>query len=138
MTAMPHYEAKISSKGQLRIPDAVREHLDLKPGDIVDFVIDDVVRSVHILVRNKGVPEPSGEFDRPPGGRAAAFAEMDEATGEYVAEKQSGVGRHSIFDRLEELKLPSIGRTVTQADIDAAIGEAMDEQERRIRNQCRR
>jgi antitoxin PrlF len=48
------------------------------------------------------------------------------------------IRRRSIFDRLEELKLPSIGRPVTRADIDAAIGDEMEEQERRIRNQYRR
>jgi AbrB family looped-hinge helix DNA binding protein len=48
------------------------------------------------------------------------------------------IRRRSIFDRLDELKLPSIGRPVTREDIDAAIGEAMEEQERRIRNQRRR
>ena len=31
------------------------------------------------------------------------------------------IRRRSIFDRLDELKLPSIGRPVTKADIDAAI-----------------
>ena len=45
------------------------------------------------------------------------------------------VRRRSIFERLSELKLPSIGRPVTRADIDAAIGEAMDEQEQRVRSQ---
>jgi AbrB family looped-hinge helix DNA binding protein len=48
------------------------------------------------------------------------------------------IHRRSIFDRLDELKLPSIGRPVTREDIDAAVGEAMEEQERRIRNQRRR
>ncbi len=37
---MPHYQAKMSSKGQLTIPSAVREHFDLKTGDIVDFYFD--------------------------------------------------------------------------------------------------
>jgi hypothetical protein len=45
--------------------------------------------------------------------------------------------RRSIFDRLEELELPSIGRPVTRADIDATIGKAMEEQKRRVRNQRR-
>ena len=94
---MPHYQAKISFEGQLTIPSAVREHFDLKAGDIVDFYVDDADRSVRMLVRNK-----------------------------------------SIFDRLDELKLPSIGRPVTREDIDAAIGEEMEEQERRIRGQRRR
>ena len=86
---MPHYEARMSSNGELAIPSAVREHFDLKAGDIVDFYIDDADRSVRILARNK-----------------------------------------SIFDRLDELKLPSIGRPVTREDIDAAIAEEMEEQER--------
>ena len=86
---MPHYQAKMSAEGQLTIPSAVREHFDLKAGDIVDFYVDDADRSVRMLVRNK-----------------------------------------SIFDRLDELKLPSIGRPVTREDIDAAIGEEMEEQER--------
>jgi len=82
---------------QLTIPLAVREHFDLKAGDIVDFYVDDADLSVRMLVRNK-----------------------------------------SIFDRLDELKLASIGRPVTQEDIDAAISEGMEEQERRIRGQRRR
>jgi antitoxin PrlF len=94
---MPHYQAKMSAEGQLTIPSAVREHFDLKAGDIVDFYVDDADRSVRMLVRNK-----------------------------------------SIFDRLDELKLPSIGRPVTREDIDAAIGEEMEEQERRIQDQYRR
>ncbi len=45
--------------------------------------------------------------------------------------------RQSIFERLDELKLPPLGRPLTQADIDLAIGEAMTEQEVRIRKQRR-
>ena len=35
-------------------------------------------------------------------------------------------GQRSFFDGLYELKLPSIGRPVTRADIDAAIDEEID------------
>ena len=38
---MAHYQAKMSSKGQLATPSAVREHFNLKTGDIVDFYDDD-------------------------------------------------------------------------------------------------
>jgi antitoxin PrlF len=96
MRAMPHYQARMSSKGQLTVPSAVRKHFDLKAGDIVDFYVDDTERSVRMLARNK-----------------------------------------SFFDGLDELKLPSIGRPVTREDIDAAIAEEMEEQERRIRGQRR-
>jgi antitoxin PrlF len=33
--------AKLTSKGQLVIPQPVRQHLNLQPGDRVDFVIQD-------------------------------------------------------------------------------------------------
>jgi antitoxin PrlF len=35
--------------------------------------------------------------------------------------------RKSIFDNLDELRLPSRGKPLTQADIDDAITDAMDE-----------
>ena len=41
--------------------------------------------------------------------------------------------RRSIFDRLDEMKLPSLGRPPTQQDIDDAVTEAMNEQEERSR-----
>lgn len=43
--------------------------------------------------------------------------------------------RKSIFEDLDELLLPSLGRPLTQKDIDDAIGEEMDAQESRIRNE---
>lgn len=45
------------------------------------------------------------------------------------------VKRRSIFENFEELQLPALGRPLTQKDIDDAVGEAMIEQEQRIRNQ---
>jgi hypothetical protein len=47
------------------------------------------------------------------------------------AKPSKGNPGHSIFDRLDRPKLPSIGRPLAQAHIDAAIAEAMEEQERR-------
>ena len=41
--------------------------------------------------------------------------------------------KRSIFERLDELKLPSLGRPLTQKDIENAITEAMIEKERRSR-----
>ena len=43
------------------------------------------------------------------------------------------VRRRSILDRLDELKLPSLGRPFTQEDIENAITEAMVDKERRSR-----
>jgi AbrB family looped-hinge helix DNA binding protein len=41
--------------------------------------------------------------------------------------------RRSIFERLDELKLPPLGRPLTQEDIEKAITETMIEKERRSR-----
>lgn len=43
------------------------------------------------------------------------------------------IRRRSVFERLDELKLPSLGRPLTQADIDEAVAQAMIEKERRSR-----
>lgn len=40
--------------------------------------------------------------------------------------------KRSIFERLDELKLPSLGRPLTQADIDNSVAEAMLEKYGRI------
>jgi antitoxin PrlF len=45
----------------------------------------------------------------------------------------SAVRRRSIFDRLDELKLPSLGRAVTDNDIRDAVTAAMTAQENRVR-----
>jgi AbrB family looped-hinge helix DNA binding protein len=37
------------------------------------------------------------------------------------------IRRRSIFERMDELKLPSPGRPLTQADIDESVAEAMRE-----------
>ena len=41
--------------------------------------------------------------------------------------------KRSVFERIDELKLPSLGRPLTQEDIDNAIAEAMVQKESRSR-----
>lgn len=48
------------------------------------------------------------------------------------------IGRRSIFDSLKEPEPLSLGRQLTQEDIYNAVGEAMTEKEKRIREQWRR
>jgi len=43
------------------------------------------------------------------------------------------IKRRSVFERLDELKLPPLGRPLTQEDIETAISEAVTEKERRSR-----
>jgi antitoxin PrlF len=90
---MPHYEAKMSAAGQLTIPEAVRKHFDLKPGDIVDFYVDAEDGSVRIMARNKSISDYPIGFDLPPGERPATFGELDEAVSEYLSEKDERISR---------------------------------------------
>ena len=84
---MAHYQAKMSSTGQLAIPSAGPEHFNLKTGDIVDFYVDDADRSTRILARNNSIFDGLEDLKLPRGGH------MDEAIGEYLAEKHERISR---------------------------------------------
>jgi bifunctional DNA-binding transcriptional regulator/antitoxin component of YhaV-PrlF toxin-antitoxin module len=91
---MPHYQAEMASKGELTIPEAVREHFDMKTGDIVDFYIDDTDRSVRLLVRNKSIFDRREDLKLPSLGWPVTVEEMDEAIGDYLAEKHERISRN--------------------------------------------
>ncbi len=71
--------AKLTSRGQLVIPQPVRQHLDLQPGDRVDFLIQDdgevIVRPAVSDVRAlKGIlPRPA---------KSVSIEDMDRAVRE--------------------------------------------------------
>jgi antitoxin PrlF len=92
---MPHYQAKLSSKGQLTVPAPVREHFELKTGDLVDFYVEPSERAVRMVARNKSILDLIGALDahRPQRGRAVTIKEMDEAVGEYLADKHKRISR---------------------------------------------
>ena len=50
---MPHYQAKMSAEGQLTIPSAVRQHFDLKAGDIVQLSIPGLGVQTQKIVKYK-------------------------------------------------------------------------------------
>ena len=77
--------ATITSKGQTTIPKAVRDKLNLKPGDQIDFVFEDDGRIV-IRARNKRLEDIIGILKRP-GQPTLSVEEMDEAIGEAAAER---------------------------------------------------
>ena len=70
MTAAPAV-AKITTKGQVTIPQSVREHLGLREGDQIEFVTENGQMVVRPL-RAKADP-----FDRW-SGRLPAFQSLDE------------------------------------------------------------
>ncbi len=67
----------ITSKGQTTIPRKIREHLHLKPGDKVDFIIEDSGRVV-LEPSTLDVKELKGILHRP-GMKAVSTEEMNDA-----------------------------------------------------------
>ena len=78
-------EATLTTKGQVTIPKAVRDHLKLETGARLDFVIEDdgtvVVKPVTRHVR-----ELAGLLYRP-GHRRVTVREMDKAIGAHLRKR---------------------------------------------------
>jgi antitoxin PrlF len=70
-------EATLTSKGQITIPKAVRDHLGLDTGARVDFVID-TDGTVVLRPVTRPVHELAGLLHQP-GRRAVSIQEMDAA-----------------------------------------------------------
>jgi len=89
-----HHEAKMTSKGQITVPSAVREFLELKAGDVVDFYVGDQGR-VEIIARNKPVSELFGmlntHVDLSQG--PLTQASIDEAISDHLAEEDERITR---------------------------------------------
>ena len=69
-------KAKLTSKGQITVPKAVRIKLNLKPGDRVLFTFDDD-GAVRIRAANKDISSLVGILPAPK--RAASLEEIDES-----------------------------------------------------------
>jgi AbrB family looped-hinge helix DNA binding protein len=69
--------ATLTSKGQTVIPKAIRDHLGLKPGDSLDFVVQD---SGEVLIRpaTEDIRRLKGLLHRP-GRLPVSVAEMNQA-----------------------------------------------------------
>ena len=82
---MPHFEARMSSKGQITVPAPVRELLKLKEGE----------RSggpVRIIARNKKIRDLRGILHEP-GAEPVTRATIAEAIGEHLSEKHERISR---------------------------------------------
>lgn len=64
-------EAKLTSKGQITLPKAIREHLQLRTGDRLEFLVDDdgtvrlwpVTRDVTVLKGMLSAPKRAVSID---------------------------------------------------------------------------
>lgn len=89
---MPHYEAKMSSKGQITVPAEVRAQLNLKEGDRVDFYVDPTIKKVQIVARNTKLADLRGILG-PFEGPLLSLEEIDQGIGDYLAEKDERIKR---------------------------------------------
>ena len=71
-------EARMTSKGQITVPKAVRVRLNLKPGDRVLFVVEDD-GTARLRAVNKSISSLTGVL--PPPKRKATVEEIEEAIG---------------------------------------------------------
>ena len=75
--------AKVTSKGQITLPKAVRDRLHLKAGDVVEFVERD--GETLVRPRNLRAVDLAGILGAPPSGETLTIEEMDEAVMEAAA-----------------------------------------------------
>ncbi len=78
------FVATMTSKGQMTVPKEVRDDLNIKPGDKIEFVKE---RGHYLFKpRNLKASDLAGILGKPPGGRGMTVKEMDEALGQALAE----------------------------------------------------
>ena len=85
------YQSKVTSKGQTTIPQEVREYLRLKPGDRINYVLDNGL--VRLIPKNRNIADLAGFLGKPPKGAGATLKDFDRAIGDYVAEDDERIRR---------------------------------------------
>ena len=70
----------LTSKGQITVPKAIRDHLSLEAGDRVDFMINED-GTVEVRALERPIDELYG-FLRQPGVAAGSLEQIDEAVAE--------------------------------------------------------
>ena len=87
---MPHFETRMGDDGKLVVPEDVQTVFKLKPGDIIDFYLDETTRTARLRARNLDFSTIREMF---PVGQARtrpmSIKDMDDAIGRHVS---AGVG----------------------------------------------
>ena len=78
-------QARLTGKGQVTIPKAIRDYLHLDTGSKIDFVIDEN-GDVKVLPINVAVETLSGFLHRP-GMATASLADMEQAIVEGASDR---------------------------------------------------
>ncbi|MBO6584616.1 MAG: type II toxin-antitoxin system PrlF family antitoxin [Gracilimonas sp.] len=77
--------ATITSKGQVTIPKKIRDELGLKPGDKLDFEIDEQGK-IGVSKKKFSIMDMAGILHRP-GQKAKTIEEMNKGVAEYFRKK---------------------------------------------------
>lgn len=77
--------ATITSKGQVTIPKKIRDKLGLKPGDKVDFELNEKGK-LEVSTKTYSIMDTAGILYRP-GQKAASIEDMNKAIGEAIKER---------------------------------------------------
>ncbi|MBO0664043.1 type II toxin-antitoxin system PrlF family antitoxin [Jiella sp. MQZ9-1] len=86
------HQSKLTAKGQTTIPLEVREHLKLKPGDRIAYVLDSD-GGVRLVPKNRSIGELAGILANPRAGAGATLQAMDDAIGDYLADEDERIRR---------------------------------------------
>ena len=78
------HHATITSKGQMTVPKAVREALNIKPGDKCYVWVRD--GEMIVIPRNKNLADLAGVLGDPPYGANATVGDLSDAAADGAAE----------------------------------------------------
>ena len=78
-------QATITSKGQITVPKSIRDRLHLKPGDKIDFVLEED-GGLRVTPVTASVTQLKGMVPRP--GFPVSVEQMDEAIARSAARKR--------------------------------------------------
>ena len=88
---MMRAEATMTSKGQVTVPKAFRDRLNLKTGDKIEFV--EIDGKIMLNARNLRAVDLIGILGPPPSGKSLTVEEIDDAIAEAVAEDDRRIQR---------------------------------------------
>ena len=78
-------QTTMTSKGQVTVPKPIRDRLHLKPGDKIDFMLDED-GGVRVVPVTASVTQLKGMVPRP--GYPVSLADMDKAIAKAAARKR--------------------------------------------------
>ncbi|WP_404402416.1 AbrB/MazE/SpoVT family DNA-binding domain-containing protein [Pelagibacterium halotolerans] len=77
--------ATLTSKGQMTLPKDVRDDLNLKPGDKIEFV--KIHGHYELRAKTRNIADFAGLLGEPPNGRRLSVEDIDDTVADAVVEE---------------------------------------------------